>query len=1251
MTSRGVPLDVTFVVSGDVVRLTGAGVDVSAAHGGVRPGLRNALHDVRLERTRRSSMVSRPRDGQTAVRDLALDVDELPGLVSLRRVGELLAESFLPAPVARALGDLLRRAVHDHVALRVGVEAPGLAALPWEALPDPLSGRPLALHPQVVVYRRSTATAPALLAGPLRIVVAIASPDAGGALLDYEHELRAVLSAVRQARRSQARVDVVPFASTAAIRAALDVPGGIHVLHISAHGKPGALVLEHPDGRAREVTAEQLVTEAIPPGRMPPVISLAACYTDADGEAQGSSFAAQLAGRGACAVIGTQTSVTDRYATLFFARVYAELAESTDPDVVRAVADARRLVQQDLVTGTDRSAQLLAGMDEWGVVTLLANAPQVPVIDHRQPRVSAPAERTAAWGRVSARPVGQFVGRRPLQRTLPALLSGDEYAGLVLHGIGGIGKTTLAAEVLRRTLAADPSWRVAALFGPVTVDSVLAAVASTARLELLVRDTVAGPQTAAVQVAGRVDVPWADRLALLHDHVLDEVPILLVLDNFEDNLAPDGRTVADDGLAGLLATWALAPARSRLLITSRHPVALPQLAAVPVGPLSAAEAGKLLWSLPHVDRHAGSDAAAEQVWRVVGGHPRSLEYLDALLGQGQGRFDDITDRLTAAVTTRLGTDAATWLAQDRTLDAALADTVTLAADDVLLTDHLTRLVAIPGAVDLLTAISVYREPVPAVALTFHTGARRTSDDIRTDSGPPDPPYTEPAGLADLLHVLAASSLIHHDPGHEPGLGVVFMHRWTATELHSQWQRTLALDPGKDPLLRAHRTAAAYWQWRVEAWPQDRAADLHDGLEARYHLLAAGDLDAATIVTGNICVQLEATGAWDRATGLIYDTLRWLPTGSTRYPAYIYTLGILAQNRGDYPEAERHYHQALTTFEQLDEQLNIAKTYHQLGNVAYLRSAYSEADRRYQQALTTLEQLDDQAGVASTYHQLGMLAQGRGNYPEAERHYQRALTTFQQLGEQAGVASTYYQLGVLAQNRGNYPEAEHHYHQALTTFEQLGEQASVASTHHQLGNAAYLRGAYSDAERHYQQALATSEQIGDQVGVASTYHQLGMLAQNRGDHPEAERRYQRARTTFEQIGDQVGVASTYHQLGMLAQNRGDRSEAELCYQQALTTFEQIGNQANLASTISQLALLRTENARPVEAVQLHIRAASIRLAIGTPQAVIDLSKLAELRAALGTTAFADAATQVLDNENYTNLIALLDAPTPGSPQIP
>ena len=182
------PADLVLAVTGGQVRLSGGGADASAGHGGVRAGLAEAVNEARRARGRAG----------LPVRDLA-GAPAGGGELPLARAGRLLAESFLPGPVAAALEAVLAGAERAHQLVRLGLEVPPeLAGLPWEALPAPDGRGPLALHPLVSVYRKTGAAPGRRLPGPLRIVVAIAAPDTGGGgVLDYERELRNVLAAVR----------------------------------------------------------------------------------------------------------------------------------------------------------------------------------------------------------------------------------------------------------------------------------------------------------------------------------------------------------------------------------------------------------------------------------------------------------------------------------------------------------------------------------------------------------------------------------------------------------------------------------------------------------------------------------------------------------------------------------------------------------------------------------------------------------------------------------------------------------------------------------------------------------------------------------------------------------------------------------------------------------------------------------------------------------------------------------------------
>ena len=155
-------------------------------------------------------------------------------------------------------------------------------------------------------------------------------------------------------------------------------------------------------------------------------------------------------------MIGTETSVTDVYATRLFARLYGRLAQPGRPDVIAALADARREVQRELETSKDHRDLELAALGEWAIVTVLAAAPEVPVLDPDHTRPGTPPPDTPSIEGLAARGPWYFVGRRAEQRRWPAELTSGSLAGIVVCGIGGTGKTTLAAEITARIQDREP---------------------------------------------------------------------------------------------------------------------------------------------------------------------------------------------------------------------------------------------------------------------------------------------------------------------------------------------------------------------------------------------------------------------------------------------------------------------------------------------------------------------------------------------------------------------------------------------------------------------------------------------------------------------------------------------------------------------------------------------------------------------------------------------------------------------------
>ena len=586
----------------------------------------------------------------------------------LLQVGTALGEELLAGAAGEALGRVLGE-TNLGAPLELALEPEdALADLPWETLrlpgPGGLPGEPLALHPNVRLFRAVTGLGPTpamAIPGPLRILVVIGSPEEQndrGELLDMEEELSRILGAVEAARRQSrpAYVRVLERGTVQAIREALEAER-YHVLHVTCHAGPGVLVLEKEDGSRDEVKADRFCSEALVAGRGVPVVVLAGCATalSIPGEEQGESalpgFARELLARGVPAVVAMQAPVSDDYATELGARFYRTLAIAERPDPLAALVIARRSVE------TDRQAGKLAGpvdLAEWGTPVLWLRGPALPLYDPQGSlaEVQPLPEPHFADG-VVVRPVGEFVGRRREKRQILGALHDSRKAGVLLHGLGGVGKSSLAAEALRKLL--EERWLVASLHGEISPEDLLAEVGQCYLAAFQQEGMSEADSRRQLAVAlSREDVDWEERFGLLSRILLGGRPLILLLDNFEDNLIDGGLGpgLKNEDLADLLTRWFRNPGRSRFLVTSRPPFDLPRdaherLETLHLGPLSFAETRKLMWRLPGLDALNREDQL--RAYTDVGGHPRALEYLDALLRGGEARFDDVAERMEAAL--------------------------------------------------------------------------------------------------------------------------------------------------------------------------------------------------------------------------------------------------------------------------------------------------------------------------------------------------------------------------------------------------------------------------------------------------------------------------------------------------------------------------------------------------------------------------------------------------------------------------
>ncbi len=387
------------------------------------------------------------------------------------------------------------------------------------------------------------------------------------------------------------------------------------VIHLTGHaefrdGKP-RFITETEFGDPEYSIAEDIATEL--EFQLPKLIFLSGCQTGYSGD-KGTvpSMAEELLKLGATAVLGWGHNVRDLDATRASATLYQEL--SAGKTLVESVA----LTYQELLRNQARDWHLLRLYVAETIPGALVKRGRKPVPRPTHTDKFVDPERKL---RVAKRET--FVGRRrQLQNCLRVLKTSTEEVGVLIHGMGGLGKSTIAARLCDRL----SEHKILVWSRQIDESSFVNKLAD----EL----TNSQQRTAIKESKEKLKYRLRDIFETLNQP--EEKPFLLVFDDFEWNLEPrQGRYVLKPEVAEVLSSlvWAIQETYTnhRIIITSRYNFESDILQSFYKQPLEAfqdSQLQKYLSRLENFDEEKVDEELIKRALNLADGNPRLLEWLN-----------------------------------------------------------------------------------------------------------------------------------------------------------------------------------------------------------------------------------------------------------------------------------------------------------------------------------------------------------------------------------------------------------------------------------------------------------------------------------------------------------------------------------------------------------------------------------------------------------------------------------------------
>jgi tetratricopeptide (TPR) repeat protein/GTPase SAR1 family protein len=775
--------------------------------------------------------------------------------------------------------------------------------------------------------------------------------------------------------------------------------GGNHHSGGLFSGAQGELVFEKQSGGADEIPADKLA--ALLRQYQIPIMVLNACQSAmADGDANDifACVAASLIRAGIRSVVAMQYSLYVGGARVFVPEFYKRLFEASS--VTEAIQQGRRAMylrqERICLTGFEK-------LEDWLVPVLYQQGTDIDVLPKLNKKSGTLILKDETYNNLREFPrLGDygFIGREAAIRKLEEILQRQKAAGILIHGMAGIGKTTLVNGFLRWLVDTHYEFMGAFWFDFREIRSI----------EYLVNQVL--QQFVDYSALAR---PLEDKVKLVAS-ILYQNPCFMIWDNFESAFGVDLGAVhsdtSDTAVSGNLQEEdrvlihsllkQLRGGKSNVLITSR---------------------GSEEWLTPQECFRFPTlgGLQGDEVWEycqeVVEDLGLRIERRDEIYRQLIEKLDG-NPLAIRAILLRLNKVSAEKLFQELNQEFHGIEG-----------DEATERIEAAFRVFRHGIAEKYAPVIQAIALQEHYLDIDILEFVLSESGYF---FTEDE-IMKCMQILETAGFCSQ-------LDIRFyqMHPALRGGIRSVYSCIA------EPLERNFVIVMRYiWNGIQELEPHV-FRNIYSIHESNFHQAKAIALRIE--MKEEECAILECIAYNALESRLYIKTNELYQELAAKYENYKLTelvavpyhqLGRVAKEQRKYEEAETWYQKSLEISEKQGNEHGSALTYHQLGMIAEERRKYEEAETWYRRSLEINEKQGKEYGAASTYHQLGSIAEEQRKYEEAETWYRKSLEIFEKQGKEHEAAATYHQLGIIAQEQRKYEEAEIWYRKSLEIKEKQG----------------------------------------------------------------------------------------------------------------------------------------------------------------------------------------------------------------------
>jgi tetratricopeptide (TPR) repeat protein len=341
------------------------------------------------------------------------------------------------------------------------------------------------------------------------------------------------------------------------------------------------------------------------------------------------------------------------------------------------------------------------------------------------------------------------------------------------------------------------------------------------------------------------------------------------------------------------------------------------------------------------------------------------------------------------------------------------------------------------------------------------------------------------------------------------------------------------------------------------------------------------------------------------------------------------LGSVYDDLGLKEQALDYLQQALKIRQEVNDRGGEGWTLDNIGRIYDDLGKEELAIKYLEQALKIRMEVNDRIGEERTLNTLGRVYDNLGRKELAGNYYKQALTICQEIGDRVGEGSTLNYMGLFYADRGQIERAIELFEEALEIRKEVGDRGGVGRTLNNLGRVYRILGQYERAQEFLEQALKVCVEVEDRLGEGKVYNNLGILYQIGQQNEQALKYFEQALGISIEVKDRSGEAWALHNLGRVHADLGQIEQASKYFKQALDIRREVGERRGEGWTLYNIGKLYFERGLEHYGIALacFLPARKMFDEVQSPDFVRPQQNIEKMRETIGEERFASLSAQI------------------------